>query len=218
MAYNFGYDMESCVRSSTSAGKLLERYGIPTLSSTLSYTDKKTKKRISRIKETSKEQDLYEGTDMIYDDDLRLDLTTAFDTKDNMPYMFDTGIPAANGKNYMMGVRIGNTHKGHTDFPEPVIVFGVTMEPKEYYNHEDELLKSLHENAKQLISKAYDAIDDYQCTDMEERQELFDTPLQRNPKYKMPKKVKNNRYLEIEELRKEIDKNNTYIETYEVTS
>ena len=132
--------------------------------------------------------DKNEGTDFIYQD-LRLDATLDFEHKDNMPFAFDTGIPAATGQNFQMGIRIGNNHKGYTEFPEPVVVIGLCMDSHTYRLYQDNILENMIKNADDLMFAANDAYLDYITTDDKEREELFTQPLRTNNRYETPHNI-----------------------------
>lgn len=134
----------------------------------------------------SSKDDKEQGTDIILNS-VRMDITMNFAQKDWMPFSFETDIPATITDNIKIGVRHGNSHKGYTEFKEPVIVIGVDMEPYTYRLYEDEILDNIDKNIDNILIAATDAIQDYTTTDKEERKELFDTPLRKNKNYKPPR-------------------------------
>lgn len=118
-----------------------------------------------------------------------------------MPYIQDTGIPATKFTNFKMGVRHGNHHdKAYHPFDEPVVVIGVDMTPREFYQNRDEIEANVKEHAEELIAKADDTLLDYTTTDPEERKDIEAQPLKPNPFYRRPKNIPD-RYKRFEEAR-----------------
>ena len=150
---------------------------------------------------------------------IRVDATLDFDNKDNMPFMYDTGIVALeypDKKNFKIGIRIGNTHNRFTEFNEPVVVIGVDCTPEEYKNNENIIESNLSRNIGKIIgqevtingkrcfvSHLLQAYYDFQFIG-EDREEIslmgMQTPLQKNKKYR---KIRDTKF----------DKNIAYQET-----
>lgn len=151
--------------------------------------------------------DTEQGTDAIFNDGhskIRLDPTLNFYHKNYMPYIADSNIKCGN-KTLWFGIRHGNHHNGeYHPFPEPVVVVGLNAEPKEY-NEDFFIIESdLKNNMTDIITFAYDCLEDYNATVVTERQELFSTPLRKNPDYRPPKKNIKERYAKIEQWRDEV--------------
>ncbi len=91
--------------------------------------------------------------------------TLRISKKDNMPFIFDTQIPAGAGKNFKIGVRHGNTHQPdnkqwsehYSEFEQPVIVIGIDIDATIYNKSKHEILPNLEENADILLLMAEDA-------------------------------------------------------------
>ena len=100
----------------------------------------------------------------------------------------------------MIGIRIGNSYKGYTEFQQPTVVIGVNMNGHDYNIHENELLDNLENHIEELMMAAGDAYEDFITT--ENREELFIAPLKINPKY--PRNITSTRYQQaIDRLRTE---------------
>lgn len=155
------------------------------------------------VRKSTKKEDLEEGTDFIYRDALRIDITSAFSKKDNMPFITDTNIESGiPGQNIKMGIRLGNRCKkehGYHEFKEPVVVIGYDVSPKELDNYEDQILDTIHKHAEDIIYYATDCYYDYMEQDPEERECIENKTLQRNPKYRQPKKIGEN-YKKLNEM------------------
>lgn len=149
--------------------------------------------------------DKKEGTDLLCGD-IRIDVTTDFAKKDNMPYIADTGIPATRTQNFQIGIRHGNNYKDrYHPFPYPVVVIGVDVTPGEYYRNQEIIEENIQKHAHELIQLATDVLDDYQTTDPKERQEILDRQiLKHNPTYHQPRNLAA-RYRRIEELRQKFE-------------
>ena len=149
--------------------------------------------------QTGTDIDKQEGTDITYRD-IRIDCTTDFAMKDFMPAIYETNIPATRTQKFMIGIRIGNSYKGYTEFQQPTVVIGVNMNGHDYNIHEDELLDNLEAHIEELMMAAGDAYEDF--ITIEEREELFTAPLKINPRY--PQNITSLRYQQaIERLRME---------------
>ena len=157
--------------------------------------------------------DKHEGTDFVHND-LRLDATLDFDGKKFVPFQFDTGIPATSFANFKMGIRIGNDHNGYTEFPEPVVVIGLTMDSHTYRCCQDEIVENMVKHADDLMFAANDAYLDYTTQDQEERDELFSQPLRPNKNFVAPKGM-SDRYAELNELQNQIMNSKETGEDYE---
>ena len=151
--------------------------------------------------------DTKEGTDFLYQA-LRIDATTDFHGKDNMPFVTETNIPATRWQNFQIGIRLGNSHHGYTEFPEPVVVLGLSMDARTYRQHQDEIIENLDVHADELMFAATDAYLDYTTTDKEEREELFSQPLQPNPSYSPPETL-GDRYKRLNLFQEETKHNGT---------
>ena len=130
--------------------------------------------------------DKNEGTDFTHNN-LRLDTTLDFSGKDYMPFISDTNITATPFHNFQIGVRIGNSHRGFHEFPEPVVVVGLDMDAHEYRKYQEVIEESLIKHAKQIMFAANDAYLDYTTVDKEERENLFSQPLKPNKSFHKPK-------------------------------
>ena len=149
-------------------------------------------------------QDTEQGTDFLCGE-IRIDPTTNFSHKNNMPYIAETQIPATPTQNFQIGIRHGNNYGGHyTPFEHPVVVIGLNITPPEYYKYQDYIDSNIAKHAENLMIAASDALDDYTTTDLKEREELFTTPLRPNPTYKQPRDI-SIRYKRIEQLRQKFD-------------
>lgn len=135
------------------------------------------------IKRANKEMDEKEGTDFLCGG-IRLDPTLHFSgpSKNFMPYVCDSEIPSGvPHTNFKMGVRLANWGKGHyNEFPEPVVVIGLDMEPKDFRIWEDVIMDTISKNGKDIVDKAVLVLDDFEANDKESRAELFETPLVKN--------------------------------------
>ena len=153
----------------------------------LSWALKKSCKSLENCIGT--EIDYNEGTDFRHKD-LRIDATLDFEYKEiYMPFSFDTKIPAGAGQNFQIGIRLGNTHNGYTEFPKPVVVVGLRMDAHMYRQYQDEIFDNMIKHADDLMFAINDAHLDYITTDEQERKELFTQPLRKNNKYKRPRKL-----------------------------
>lgn len=140
--------------------------------------------------------DINQGTDFTLGS-LRIDPTLNFSEKDNMPFIFDTKIPAGAGTNFKIGVRHGNKHKPndkkwsehYSEFEQPVAVIGIDMNANMYRMCQYEVLKNLQENADIILAMAESACEDYTTLDPEDRKDLLAEPLQQNYKYREPKNI-----------------------------
>ena len=145
--------------------------------------------RIYRIRNMGgTRMDKEEGTDFLCGE-IRLDATMNFSDKDTMPFIADTGIPATKMQNFLVGVRHGNTYRGYTGFPQPVIVIGVDMDSYTYHQCDNEVIANAEKHAEELMDFASDCLEDYLTVDAEERLDLYRTPLRPNPSYKEPKNI-----------------------------
>lgn len=143
-------------------------------------------------------EDTERGTDLImkgFDESnenayMRIDVTLDFSNKDNMPFIYDTGVSATPYETYKMGIRIGNTNEGHKNFKDPVVVIGIDMLPHEFKKWQTRIIERLEANQCNklfyLLDLARDAYEDYtKCG--EERKDLIEKPLRKNPRYVEPK-------------------------------
>lgn len=153
------------------------------------------------------DKDTKEGTDLTCGE-IRIDTTLDFSGKDFMPYVADTEIEACPGRNFKMGVRHGNSHKGYTEFKEPVIVIGVDLSPMEWQRWEETVIRNLENNAEDIIMFASDCKDDYLTVNKTERKELYAEPLKRNEHYQAPKHL-GTKYANIEKFRNELESEET---------
>ena len=159
------------------------------------------------------DMDKNEGTDFTHGE-LRIDTTLDFVNKDHMPFVCDTGITATSCHNFKMGIRIGNSHKGFHEFPEPVVVIGLDMDTREYRKWQDVIEESLVKHAKQIMFAANDVYLDYTTTDKEEREELFEQPLKTNRAFHEPDKL-SERYKELNELQYSVKTKNKGDDQYD---
>ena len=178
-----------------------------------------------------KELDDYNGTDAIYRtktskgeiiSEIRLDPTLGFEEKNNMPYIAESDISVARNVNLWFGIRHGNLQKvkdkyGHTvydengqpktkynSFEKPVVVVGLNMTRHEYNAYYKNIIfDELEKKMVDIVDFAQDCLDDYENMDLEDRKELYQTPLKKNPNYKPPKKNVNAKYKAIEDWRNE---------------
>lgn len=142
--------------------------------------------------------DVNEGTDFT-NNDVRIDATLDFRHKDFMPFSCDTGIEATPIHNFQLGIRLGNSHKGFTEFPEPVVVIGLDMTSQEYRTWQDVIEENMVANANGLMFAINDAYLDYITDDKEERKELFSQPLRPNKSFEKPKNL-SKRFEDLNEL------------------
>lgn len=148
----------------------------------------------------SSKDDHEQGTDAMCGE-IRIDLTSNFTNKNYMPYIQDTGIPATRFTNFKIGIRHGNHHdRSYHPFDEPVVVIGVDMTPREFYQNQDEIEVNVKEHAEELMTMATDTLIDYTTTDPEERKIIDTQPLRPNPLYRQPKNLPD-RYRRFEEAR-----------------
>ncbi len=144
------------------------------------------KEKLTKTRGT--ELDKNEGTDFFHQG-LRLDTTLDFSNKDTMPYVFDSKIPATGFQNFQIGIRHGNKHNGYTEFPEPVVVIGLDMEPYLYRLNKYEIMKNITAHADEIFRSAEDAYVDYTSNTLEDREDLIDQPLRPNKNYRQPKAI-----------------------------
>ena len=158
-------------------------------------------------KYTGTKMDKEQGTDCILRDsysEIRIDPTLNFSHKNYMPYIAESDIRVCGGQNLWFGVRHGNHHNyKYNGFDEPVIVIGINMDPKDYKANDYTILKNLEKNMDEIVTFAYDCLDDYNTTNVEERKDLPCTPLRRNPNYRPPKRNLKQRYADIENFRQQ---------------
>lgn len=117
--------------------------------------------------------DTHQGTDVICFG-IRMDMTIDFDKKLDQwtPCVIDTGIDSGiPGQNFKMAIRHGNTHKGYSEFKEPVVAFGIATDASTYVRYEDEVLESVKKNAQAIMDLAADCYFDYTTPDFEERED-----------------------------------------------
>ena len=145
--------------------------------------------RVYKIRKTTGTiADTKEGTDF-FCGEIRLDATMDFRDKDFMPFVADTGIPATEIQNFLVGVRHGNSHRGYQGFPEPVVVIGVNMDPSTYHQYENLVMDNAKRHATELMDFASDCLEDYITTDPTERKDLYRTVLRPNPRYREPRNI-----------------------------
>ena len=136
--------------------------------------------------------DEHEGTDIIWNG-IRLDTTLAFMTdkkQDYMPAIYHTNIDLTPIHKLDIGVRIGvayydrQQHKTvYSNYPEPVIVVGTTMEAEEYERLYSDLMPDfLDKNINEISLAITDAYLDYTTEDEEERN-YIEKPLKINKNY-----------------------------------
>ena len=155
---------------------------------------------------TATKSDIDEGTDAIYtatETPLRLDFTLNFASKDNMPFIRETNIPATEIDNFKMGIRIGNTHNGHTSFEEPVVVIGLDLD--KYREHDNIIIQNIKNNAELLMLDALDCYLDYTATTEEERAAVFNNDLKSNPNYNEHPKT-TDKFKNLNKLRHMVEK------------
>jgi len=154
---------------------------------------------------TDAEADTKEGTDAFYymsKKPLRIDFTLNFSNKDNMPFIYETDIPATNINNFKIGIRIGNTFNEHTSFKEPVIVIGVDLE--NYYENDNIIMSNMTKYAEKLMLIACDCYLDYTATTEDDREAIFDSDLKSNPKYTEHEKT-SEKFKNLNKLRRIIE-------------
>lgn len=166
---------------------------------------------------TGTDMDTKQGTDFTCAD-IRIDPTLNFSHKNYMPYIMETDIAATPCQNFKMGIRHGNHHEGqYHGFDEPVVVIGIDMPPEDYKVWQDEIFKNIEENAFDIIENASIALEDYMAVTKEDREDLIDAPLKKNPNYRPPKNPLQ-KYANIEKFRAELENQETENSTnYEVS-
>ena len=132
--------------------------------------------------------DKEEGTDFVIDR-LRMDSTLAFSHKNNMPFFYDTGLYAGGCQNFKIGIRLGNTHKGYSEFEQPVVVLGIDLPRSLYDANMDDIIGNLRKHADELFKKANEAYLDYTTFAQSKREKLTAQPLRPNPEYRQPQDI-----------------------------
>ena len=122
---------------------------------------------------------------------LRLDPTTNFKGKNNMPFICDTGIMATENTPFMIGIRHGRKEYEtghHVDFEQPVIVIGIDPGQSFYRQNRFEIETNMKKNIDKIVDKAIEAYVDYSLKNDKVRAMLtekttFSSPLKVNPHY-----------------------------------
>lgn len=175
----------------------------------LEILSKKYKKLESRIGSLT---DKHEGTDFVLND-VRIDTTLQFSNKNFMPFIYETKIPATPHENFTMGIRIGNSHNGYTEFPKPVVVIGLDMTPHEYDVWENVIEDNLTRYADDIILTITDVYLTYTSQEEEDRNGLAIPCLTPNKNYKQPKNIGsqfsqlNDLQYALQQLQEDIEKN-----------
>lgn len=176
----------------------------------LPYSQIKNNNKLLKQQMLCDKKDKEEGTDLEIDG-LRIDLTTNFDNKDYMPFITDTNIPICDNlydETFKIGIRHGNSHKGYTAFPEPVIVIGFNIDNNRLYEQNaDEISKCIAKNIDEIIGISLDIYDEYHVQSKKEFDELYSKPLKPNPRYIPPRTKTNTRYEGIDNFVKNLIEN-----------
>ena len=208
MAY-FHYGVSDVEREIFNRGVQLDSAGQMLEADFLGILSKKYKKLESRIGSLT---DKHEGTDFVLND-VRIDTTLQFSNKDFMPFIYETKIPATPYENFTMGIRIGNSHNGYTEFPKPVVVIGLDMTPHEYKVWENVIEDNLTRYADDIIITITDVYLTYTLQEEEDRDGLAIPCLISNKNYEQPKTIGsqfaqlNDLQYALQQLQEDIEKN-----------
>ena len=177
----YNHDIIDDVRSKKQLGSVFEDDFIQIVQSQF--------KNIEDVRGT--ELDKKQGTDFIYNKEIRIDVTLNFSEKDTMPFIFETKTFLIRDQELpvKIGIRHGNTHSGYTEFEIPVVVIGIDIDTETYLTWQDPILENIDKKIDEIMINAIDAWLDYTTTDEEERKHLFEQPLQVNRNYKCPKSI-----------------------------